>query len=244
VIVWGDGDGSGIQINFNGISGNGIYGVESKRTTSHVDATRNWWGHASGPGGVYGRTNPAGKIIGKGDEVSNYVNWDSWLSQPIVPPTQILNKWDLEGSFISHLPIIPLPPNYIWGELVGGDPWEYSIHIKETMDGNFSVGTIHFTSGDVNVIGIVEQTKRGYNYAGWANYNTLAVAGRTQYNNTSYNFLLLYCEEYIWLAISSTADLEPYWTDESVWGGGDRDYQLHSKIPSVETFDMDPKNIH
>lgn len=237
VTVWGDGDGSGININYNEITGNGIYGVESQRTASDVNATYNWWGHASGPSGEFGRVNKQGKVIGKGDAVSDHVNWDPWLSQPTVPPTQILNKLDLKGSFISH-------PNYIWGELVGGDPWEYSIHIKETMDGNFSVGTIHFTSGDVNVIGIVEQTKRGYNYYGWANYDTLAVAGRTQYNNTFYNFLLLYCEEYIQLVISSTANLEPYWTEESVWDSGDRDYQLHSEIPSSETFDMDPKNIH
>ena len=235
-IDWGGESPTSPEVHFNEIYGNSSYGAIS--THMVMDAIHNWWGHASGPSGEYGRVNKQGKVIGKGDAVSNYVNWDPWLSQPTVPPTQILNKWDLKGSFISHY------NNYIWGDLVGGDPWEYSIHIKETMNGDFSVGTIHFTSGDINVIGIVEQTKRGYNYAGWVNYNTLAVAGRTQYNNTFYNFLLLYCEEYIWLAISSTADLEPYWTDESVWDGGDRDYQLHTKIPSEETFDMDPKNIH
>jgi len=226
---------TGASVNYNNIEGNS-YGVRNYDNVI-LDATRNWWGHASGPGGEYGRVNKQGKVIGKGDAVSNYVNWDPWLSQPTVPPTQILNKWDLEGTFVAH-------PGYNWGGLAEGATWDYSIHIKEAISGDFSVGSIHFSTGDIEVIGIVEQTKRGYNYGGWASYDdTLAVAGRTQYNNTSYNFLLLYCEKYIWLAISNTAELEPYWTDENVWGSGDRDYQLHSIVPD-EPFDMEPKEIH
>ena len=232
-----DGTPSNIYLNYNKIYDNTGYGIYNYSGVT-IDATHNWWGHASGPGGEGGRTNPAGKIIGKGDEVSDNVNWDPWLSQPNVPLTQILNKWDLEGTFEAY-------PGYNWGGLAEGAIWEYSIHIKEAMNGKFSVGSINFNTGNINVIGIVEQTKKGYNYGGWANYDTLAVAGRTQYNNTSYNFLLLYCEKYIWLVISSTAELEPYWTDESVWGWGDRDYQLHSIVPDPgEIFIMDPKNIH
>jgi parallel beta-helix repeat protein len=83
VTVWGDGQGSGIHINYNNISGNGIYGVESFRTESDVDAQKNWWGHASGPSGDYGRTNNKGKVIGKGDAVSANVAWDPWLPQPV-----------------------------------------------------------------------------------------------------------------------------------------------------------------
>jgi len=229
VIVWGDGDGSGIQINFNGISGNGIYGVESKRTTSNVDATRNWWGHASGPSGEHGRVNKQGKVIGKGDAVSDYVNWDPWLSQPTVPPTQILNKWNLEGTFEAH-------PGYNWG-LADGATWNYSIHIKEAMNGDFSVGSIYFTTGDIEVTGIVEQTKSDYAY--WSESN-LAAAGRAEYNGIPYNFFFLFSERAIWFAISEE-NLEPLWTYESVWGA--RAYQLHSKVPD-ESFIMDPKYIH
>ncbi|MBA7591353.1 hypothetical protein ES708_33507 [subsurface metagenome] len=58
-----------------------------------VNAACNWWGHASGPGGEFGRTNPAGKIIGKGDTVSDNVNWDPWLPQPV-----------------GHTPHHPVPP--------------------------------------------------------------------------------------------------------------------------------------
>ena len=93
VIVWGDGDGSGIHINYNNIAGNGFYGVESKRTNSDVDAENNWWGHASGPSGLDGRTTKKGKEIGKGDAVSAHVDWESWLPQPV-----------------GHTPHDPVPP--------------------------------------------------------------------------------------------------------------------------------------
>jgi parallel beta-helix repeat protein len=93
VIVWGDGEGSGIHINFNNIAGNGIYGVESKRPNSDVDAEYNWWGHASGPSGADGRTSKKGKVIGKGDAVSANVDWESWLPQPV-----------------GHTPHDPVPP--------------------------------------------------------------------------------------------------------------------------------------
>lgn len=72
-----------IDINFNNIWGNAGYGVNVKDAGETVDATNNWWGHASGPGGDYGRVNKAGKVIGKGDAVSENVEWDPWLPQPV-----------------------------------------------------------------------------------------------------------------------------------------------------------------
>lgn len=48
-----------------------------------LDATYNWWGHASGPSGPDGRKNPRGKTIGKGDSVMGFVYWDPWLPQPV-----------------------------------------------------------------------------------------------------------------------------------------------------------------
>ncbi len=78
---------SGTQIHYNNIVGNENYGVKSSVWWHHtgnvlaeeVDATYNWWGHASGPSGLDGRVNKAGKVIGKGDAVSANVNWDPWL---------------------------------------------------------------------------------------------------------------------------------------------------------------------
>ena len=83
VMIWGDGQGSGILINFNEITGNGYFGVESQRTTSDVDAEYNWWGDVSGPwdpsddtatGGLY---NPDGT----GNKVSDYVDYEPWIGQ-------------------------------------------------------------------------------------------------------------------------------------------------------------------
>jgi len=78
-----------ININYCNIMNHLRYGVKFSDSGLEgyedvvIDATNNWWGHASGPGGVYGRINPAGKPIGKGDAVSENVEWDPWLPQPI-----------------------------------------------------------------------------------------------------------------------------------------------------------------
>jgi len=232
-IDWGGDTPASPQVHFNEIYGNSDFGAISTNiagTPMVMDAIHNWWGHASGPSGEGGRKNPAGKIIGKGDAVSLNVDWDPWLSQPTVPPTLILNKWDLKGTFVAF-------PGYNWGGLAEGATWDYSIHIKETMNGDFSVGTIHFTSGDINVIGIVEQTKSDYAY--WSKSN-LAAAGRAEYGGVTYNFLFLYSETAIWFALSQS-DLEPSWSQETVWPGSLRKYQLHSKGLYEP---MDPKNIH
>jgi len=86
VTVWGDGEGSGIHINHNSITGSKwFYGVESMRTTSDVDAENNWWGNPHGPCTPEEEKNPAGKCKGKGDAVSNNVDYEPWLNQPVVP---------------------------------------------------------------------------------------------------------------------------------------------------------------
>jgi len=228
-------DGTTVSGNYNNISNNEDYGVEVNPVcTANYDFTNNWWGHPSGPGGEGGRKNSAGKIIGKGDAVSYLVDWDPWLSQPITPQ-QIANKWDLKGSFVAH-------PTYNWGGLAEGATWEYSIHIKEAISGEFSVGSIHFATtvdniGNIEVTGIVEQTKSDYAY--WSTPN-LAAAGRAEYDGVMYNFLFLYNEDNMWFALSQS-DLEPSWTQETVWPGSLRKYQLHSKGLYEP---MDPKNIH
>jgi hypothetical protein len=86
VIVWGDGEGSGIHINCNEITGNGIYGVESKRTTSNVDATQNWWGDVSGP-------THSSNSGGNGDAVSDNVDFDPWSFTPDPCEAKTLGFW-------------------------------------------------------------------------------------------------------------------------------------------------------
>jgi hypothetical protein len=73
---------TGISVHWNNIEGNTAYGLNNEAILI-VDATHNWWGHASGPSGPGGRTNPAGKVVGEGDAVSVNVEWDPWLPQPI-----------------------------------------------------------------------------------------------------------------------------------------------------------------
>jgi len=59
-----------VGIHFNNIVGN-TEGVKSEQAIVDVDATCNWWGHASGPGGVVGP--------GSGDAVSEHVIFVPWL---------------------------------------------------------------------------------------------------------------------------------------------------------------------
>jgi nitrous oxidase accessory protein NosD len=69
---------TGIAVNFNNITGNSRYGVWNEGGQT-LDATKNWWGDASGPGGV----GPS-----DGDDISTKVLYSPWLgaeagSQPM-----------------------------------------------------------------------------------------------------------------------------------------------------------------
>ncbi len=75
--AWGE-DFVNPAIHHNNIWDN-VFGIKNTFAEINLDATNNWWGHASGPSGPGGRTNPAGKVVGKGDAVSDNVDWDPWL---------------------------------------------------------------------------------------------------------------------------------------------------------------------
>ena len=103
---YGDGvrcqDGSNPTINYNCIFNNTDYGVQNVDPGIIVDATNNWWGDSSGPGG---------EGPGLGDEVSLYVAYDPWATDPFegCQPTGI-------GSPISPVRFIllqnyPYPPD-------------------------------------------------------------------------------------------------------------------------------------
>jgi hypothetical protein len=72
--------GSTVLINSNSLAGNGDYGVYVKASTVTVDATYNWWGHASGPSG--GEADPVTARIadGTGVAASKNVHFDPWLT--------------------------------------------------------------------------------------------------------------------------------------------------------------------
>jgi len=63
----------GVEIHFNNIENNTDYGVQNLFASPDVDATHNWWGDASGP--YHPDTNPDGK----GNAVSDNVDYDPWL---------------------------------------------------------------------------------------------------------------------------------------------------------------------
>lgn len=166
-----------------------------------------------------------------------------WAEDPVeyvndVPKDshKVKNKWDQSGDFVAH-------SGYNWGGLAEGATWTYKFHIKEAMWGEYSVGSIHFTSGDIDVVGNVKATKREYNYSSWASEDPLlAAVGTADYNDTAYYFMFLYAGRAVWFALSTTP-YDSYWAAENVWGGGLRAYELHSKVPD-ETFLLDYKVIH
>ena len=69
------------HINNNTIEGNVDYGIlytGDNRNT--INGTYNWWGDASGP------YHPSANSDGSGDNISDNVNFDPWLSEEIHPP--------------------------------------------------------------------------------------------------------------------------------------------------------------
>jgi len=77
-----------VRVNYNNLtnSANSLKNL----TAATIDATNNWWGHASGPGG------PDGRKSGKGGNVFGEVLWDPWLPQPV-----------------GHTPNYPVPPGLL-----------------------------------------------------------------------------------------------------------------------------------
>jgi len=83
------------HINYSNITNNSGYGVLYAASEVVVDAEYNWWGDPSGPGGV----GP-----GVGDEVSAFVDYEPWLTNPI----GIEEQKSMSNTFTS-LQITPNP---------------------------------------------------------------------------------------------------------------------------------------
>ncbi|MFC1956635.1 hypothetical protein ACFLWZ_09035 [Chloroflexota bacterium] len=148
---------------------------------------------------------------------------------------QIKNKWDFSGTFVAL-------SGYDWDGMADEATWTYKIHIKEAMNGELSSGSVHFTTGDIDVIGNVRATKREYDHWSGSTPNIAAV-GKANYNDTIYYFMFLYAEDKIWFALSTTS-YDSYWGSENVWpNNSTRAYQLHSVI-SAGQFGIEYKTIH
>ena len=142
----------------------------------------------------------------------------------------VKSKWDMSGEFVAH-------PGYNWKGLAEGYTWEYDIHVKEAMNGEYSVGSIHFKTDGINVVGHVEETKTDYLWG------DLAAVGMANYDGEKYYFMFLVTDYAMWFSLSDT-DYEIYWDAGSIWGGAQRVYQLHSLNPGT-SIDLDGvKEIH
>jgi parallel beta-helix repeat protein len=71
---------STVLVTSNSLAANDNYGLYVKNSTLNINATNNWWGHASGPSG--GVADPCtGRIAnGAGVAVSGYVCFDPWVT--------------------------------------------------------------------------------------------------------------------------------------------------------------------
>lgn len=145
---------------------------------------------------------------------------------------KVRNKLDISGTFTAH-------PGYNWGGLAEGATWTYRIHIKEAMNGDFSVGSIHFVTDGIDVVGYVRATKSPYPY--WSGNDVLAAVGTAEYNDTAYYFMFLIAERAVWFCLSNNS-YDSAWNSGTVWQGG-RLYQLHSLNPGT-TLTLDYKVIH
>jgi hypothetical protein len=98
---YGDGvqvGGGDAQIHYCNITDNAGYGVRNNDPNFDIEAQYNWWGHASGPGGV----GP-----GSGDEVSSWVSYIPWLTSPV---TSVSEKHSVPIKSVGFRPTIQRNP--------------------------------------------------------------------------------------------------------------------------------------
>lgn len=162
-------------------------------------------------------------------------NYNEGTEQPLNSGSAIDDKWNLSGTFVAH-------PGYNWGGLAEGATWNYKLSIKQALDQDNSVGSIHFSTGDIDVVGQVKATKENYFFSTKYQPNIAAV-GTATYNDVKYNFMMIYAENVAWLALSES-DYSSVWEEGLVWSSSQRAYQLHSLNPIPELLEFDSKDIH
>jgi len=83
--------------NFNLISNNNIYGLEADDNNGFtINATNNYWGDPSGP------HHPENNSDGKGDNVTDYVIFDPWLTAPYTPPVAFIDSITPSPGLVSE----------------------------------------------------------------------------------------------------------------------------------------------
>lgn len=135
--------GSRPVVNYNNITDNTGYGLQNGGPGITVDAEHNWWGSPDGPGGVGS---------GSGDEVSEWVDYDPWLTQS-VGVTEIL-------SSTSHVRLM-LFQNY-------PNPFTHSTTIAYELPVDDDVRLkIYNLNGQVIRILVDTREGKGYHKVGW-----------------------------------------------------------------------------
>ncbi|MBA7567420.1 hypothetical protein ES708_09131 [subsurface metagenome] len=147
-------DESVVEAHFNNIEGND-YGVESYGPQVQVDATNNWWGDASGPGGV----GP-----GTGNEVSTNVDYDPWLgasvedskSQTVTNDTvDATDEADTEVVVAGTATVTVTQYSSNPGTGFGGDTGKYiDVHIDDPSGVTEIEIRVYYT--DAEITGLVE----------------------------------------------------------------------------------------
>jgi hypothetical protein len=82
-----------VNVHFNNIVGNTNYGIKN-RWSGEVNAENNWWGDASGP--YHASNNPGGR----GDAVTNNVDFEPWSFTPDPCEPKTIGFWKTHGDSV------------------------------------------------------------------------------------------------------------------------------------------------
>lgn len=184
ILFWeyGPEDWSNVVFNYNNIAGNtsGMQGYYDPGATPAltVDATNNWWGDASGPGG---------NGTGSGDAVLlNNVNFDPWLTEEIgdvCPPPA-----DDEGPVTSNVVADPNPASVNTAIVL-------TANVDDTTTGGFEIDSAEYsldggitwspmTAQDGTFDAVSEDATVTFNAPAIVGIYDLCVRGTDVYDNT------------------------------------------------------------
>ena len=187
---------SPITLHYNNIYDNDDYGalVDITYGTAILNATLNWWGDPSGP------HHPTLNPDGLGDEVSDNVDFDPWLTAPItvVSSKAGTDEWlefpesDVEvyvsGSATVYIATYESNP----GASFMGDIGNYiDVYIPDTSGLTELEVRKYYTDEEIEALGLMESSLRMY----WWNGTDWLPCSETGVNTA---------ENYIWATVNAT----------------------------------------
>jgi len=125
---------SNTEAHNNTITNNSEYGIDAQNNKFTIIATNNWFGHPSGP------YHPVNNSNGKGDNVTDYVEFKPWLKVPVdfVIPTPVIESILPNPALVSDTVVFAgaalddrTIERYVWrnnsGEMYNGTEPEFSL---------------------------------------------------------------------------------------------------------------------